>query len=97
MATDGMPAYGVEQVMPMQEGIPTPADPGLPAGGETGPLMEPGVPADPAAGLPGPSWQRTAAAPNRSILHNRPAGSTPPGGATSTPGLIGPIGYDVEK
>lgn len=98
MATDGMPAYGPEQVMPMNDGVPTPADPGLPQGGEMGPLMEPGVPADPAAGLPGPSWQRTASAPaNRSILHNRPAGAIPPATATSTPGLIGPIGYDVEK
>jgi hypothetical protein len=57
--------------------------------------IEPG--ADPSAQL-SPSWERTASAPGgRSILRNRADGSMPTSGATSTPGLIGPIGYDVEK
>jgi pilus assembly protein CpaC len=97
MATDGMPMGGV----PMDGGAmmaPTPADPALPADGTLGPDMEAIEPAaDPSAQL-SPSWERTASAPGgRSILRNRTDGSMPTSGATSTPGLIGPIGYDVEK
>ncbi len=99
MATDGMPAGAV----PMIGGEiiePTPADPGMPVDESMGPLVEPdgAAPPDPAASQSLPQWQRTAAgSPNRSILHNRPNGSTGAAGATSTPGLIGPIGYDVQK
>lgn len=98
MATDGMPLGGV----PMDGGemvAPTPADPTLPTDGATGPAMEPIEPgADPSARQQSPPWQRTAAAPSgRSILRHRADGATPVVGSTSTPGLIGPIGYDVQK
>jgi hypothetical protein len=78
---------------------PTPAVPALPADGAVGPAMEPIEPgADPAAHQQSPPWQRTASAPSgRSILRHRADGATATGGPTSTPGLIGPIGYDVQK
>jgi hypothetical protein len=98
MATDGMPLGGVH----MDGGemmAPTPADPTLPMDGPVGPMVEPIEPgADPSAHQQSPQWQRTASSPGgRSILHNRAGGAAPAGGATSTPGLIGPLGYDVQK
>jgi pilus assembly protein CpaC len=106
MATDGMMMNGA---MPMQGGMqppvemlePTPADGALPqgmrpeAGPHLGPTLPNGdVPPDPAASR-GPQWQRTASAvTNRQVRH---ASGRPNGMPTSTPGLIGPIGYDVQK
>jgi hypothetical protein len=100
MATDNLP----QGAMPMDSGVgPMPVEPVQPLEGESGPLVEPdapgaALPPDPAASYGRPQWQRTALAPvNHSILHNRPAGAMPATGPTSTPGLIGPIGYDVQK
>jgi pilus assembly protein CpaC len=106
MATDGplphgMPMYG--NAMPMESVAPTPADPTLPAAPATGPTLEPlspgaVAPPDPAANRVPPQWQRTASAVTsrqiRSNPHPGPMGANP---TTSTPGLIGPIGYDVQK
>jgi pilus assembly protein CpaC len=108
MATDGVPAgampmYG-EAIPPAAEMVaPTPADPVMPTGPEFGPQFEPvppggAAPPDPAAQQGQPPWQRTAALPNnRSIPHNPTIGPALPPRTTSTPGLIGPIGYDVAK
>ena len=62
------------------------------------PVRRRGAPPDPAASSRSRSWQRTAALPaNRSIRTTRPSRPTASRPATSTPGLIGPIGYDVQK
>jgi pilus assembly protein CpaC len=112
MATDSMQqqGYGSQQGMPYGGQIgapvqmtPTPADPTIPTGPAVGPQFEPvspgqTIPPDPAANRTPPQWQRTAALPaNRSIRTNPPTAPTLIGPSTSTPGLIGPIGYDVQK
>jgi pilus assembly protein CpaC len=102
MATDGMSSGAIPmQTMPMQGPaemvIPTPADPSMPLEPATGPELE-GVlpsgaaPPDPAANHMMPQWQRTANAPAGQVTRSVLTGPT-----TSTPGLIGPIGYDVQK
>ena len=62
------------------------------------PELAPGALPDPAASTQGPQWQTTPAA------HYAPTNRRNPnqvrqasGRSTSTPGLIGPIGYDVQK
>lgn len=62
------------------------------------PELAPGTLPDPAANTRGPQWPATPAA------HYSPANRRNPtsvrqtsGRSTSTPGLIGPIGYDVQK
>ena len=102
MATDGMssgamPMHTTPMQGPGEMVTPTPADPSMPVGPALGPQLD-GVlpngalPPDPAANHMMPQWQRTAnvaAGPaTRSVLT---------GPTTSTPGLIGPIGYDVQK
>lgn len=53
---------------------------------------------DPAAQLPQAPWQRTAQAPSHpSNRYNPSPAPAPAAPATSTPGLIGSIGYDVQK
>jgi hypothetical protein len=54
---------------------------------------------DPAASIQRTPWQRTAAAvPVSRRNHYNPASAQPTTTpATSTPGLIGPVGYDVQK
>lgn len=107
MATDalpqGTPMYGNNSGGPIESVAPTPADSANPAGPATGPLLNPqspgsSMPPDPAANRVPPQWQRTASAVTsrqiRSNPNHRPMVNTP---ATSTPGLIGPIGYDVQK
>jgi hypothetical protein len=96
--------YGGESIPPAAESVtPTPADPVMPAGPEFDPQVDPALPSgamppDPAAQQGQAPWQRTAALPNnRSIPHNPTAGAALPPRTTSTPGLIGPIGYDVAK
>jgi pilus assembly protein CpaC len=106
MATDGMMMNGA---MPMNGAMqppvemlePTPADGVVPQGmaPEVGPQFGPTlpggeVPPDPAASR-GPHWNRTASAVTSRQV--RSANSRSGGPATSTPGLIGPIGYDVQK
>jgi pilus assembly protein CpaC len=108
MATDGyaapMPMYmqgGYGHAAPMgpSEALePTPAEP-APAGVEPmGPQLEPVLPGgslpDPAANRLQAPWQRSAA--TRAGVPMRP-NQTAGRPATSTPGLIGPIGYDVQK
>jgi pilus assembly protein CpaC len=56
-----------------------------------------GVP-NPAAGMPQPTWQTASAAPiNPPSRHHPTPTLAPANRTTSTPGLIGPIGYDVQK
>lgn len=80
---------GPTQVVPGNSGMP--AQP-------LQPELAPGTLPDPAARNQGPQWQTTPAA------HYSPANRRNPnqvrqasGRSTSTPGLIGPIGYDVQK
>ena len=98
--------YGGQTGAPVQMSPPTPADPTLPAapaGPTVGPQLEPVFPGqsgppDPAARRAPPPWQRTAALPaQRATRPNPSAAPTLIGPSTSTPGLIGPIGYDVQK
>jgi pilus assembly protein CpaC len=107
MATDSLPPgatpfYGPAMGVPLETIEPTPADSAAPNGTPVQP-QESAVPSgaqppDPAASRPRPQWQRTAGAPmNRNIRPNPVVGPTLSGPATSTPGLIGPIGYDVQK
>jgi hypothetical protein len=63
--------------------VPTLADPAIPSDPTTGPIMEPIAPGD--GNPPDPAARRT------------PPGWQRTAGGTSTPGLIGPIGYDVQK
>ncbi|HYO24005.1 MAG TPA: pilus assembly protein N-terminal domain-containing protein [Lacipirellulaceae bacterium] len=105
MATDGMPTtptpmYGAPAGVAIPAITPTPAEPTLPAE-DFGPQMEPvqpggASPPDPAANMLPPQWQRTASA-DRTMRTTAPAGPMLGEPATSTPGLIGPIGYDVQK
>jgi pilus assembly protein CpaC len=54
--------------------------------------------ADPSAGVGRPQWQGVALSGNKPPMrYNRAASTSPSSHATSTPGLIGPIGYDVQK
>lgn len=107
MATDGMPGGAMPMqtmpmnAMPMQGPVemvtPTPADPSMPVESGTGPQLEGALPSgalppDPAANHMMPQWQRTANVPA-----SQGARSVLTGPTTSTPGLIGPIGYDVQK
>jgi pilus assembly protein CpaC len=53
---------------------------------------------DPAAQAPQPEYHRMAASPQgQHIRYNPPPVQPASAPATSTPGLIGPIGYDVQK
>jgi pilus assembly protein CpaC len=83
MATDGMQMNGGSMGVPVESGMPTLADPAVPSDPTTGPIMEPIVPGD--ANPPDPAARRT------------PPGWQRTANGTSTPGLIGPIGYDVQK
>jgi hypothetical protein len=87
---------------------PTPAEPATPQPqlGQPQPAAQPAAQPqpsatplpDPAAARPQASWQRTAAAPVFPRNQHNPAPMQPAATpATSTPGLIGPIGYDVQK
>jgi hypothetical protein len=80
-----LPATPQPQLEPQLEGAdPQPSGAALP---------------DPSASVGRAPWQRTAAAlPVFPRNHYNPAPAQPTATpATSTPGLIGPIGYDVEK
>jgi pilus assembly protein CpaC len=56
-----------------------------------------GVP-DPSAGLHRPQWFNSATKPSNQISrHSQTPILAPANRGTSTPGLIGPIGYDVQK
>lgn len=86
---EGEVYQGPAQVVPSRGGMP--AQP-------LQPELAPGILPDPAANLQGPQWQTTPAA------HYAPTNRRNPnqvrqasGRSTSTPGLIGPIGYDVQK
>ena len=86
---EGEVYQGSTQVVPGNSGMP--AQP-------LQPELAPGTLPDPAARTQGPQWQTTPAA------HYAPANRRNPnqvrqasGRSTSTPGLIGPIGYDVQK
>ncbi len=100
MATDGLPPGAA----PMNgDGMltPTPADPTLPSEPALGPQLEPIMPGnvsppDPAASLSAPQWQSASRAPLDNSVPHTPR-SIVAGPSTSTPGLIGPIGYDVEN
>ena len=64
--------------------------------------QQPGPPAgalpDPAARLPLPNWRGAAVRRNQpSSPYKQTAAQVPVSQTTSTPGLIGPIGYDVQK
>jgi len=62
------------------------------------PELAPGSLPDPAASLQGPQWQTTPAAHYSPVNRRNPNQVRQTSGrATSTPGLIGPIGYDVQK
>jgi hypothetical protein len=100
MATDGLPPGAVP--VPSDGMItPTPADPTLPGQPALGPQLEPIMPGnvtppDPAASLAPPQWQSASRAPlDGSIPGSARSIVSEP--STSTPGLIGPIGYDVEN
>jgi pilus assembly protein CpaC len=74
----------------------------MPGGAHPTPIPQAGAPLkgmpDPSAGAGRPQWQ--AAAPTPSSLanrHNPTPALVPANRTTSTPGLIGPIGYDVQK
>lgn len=109
MATDaGVPVEITPTPAPTDHGpMPdvSPATPGVHAEPHSARPMRIEAPAvdaatvpNPAAGMPRPNWQAGAVAP-----YNPPSRQvqTPPPAAvvrtTSTPGLIGPIGYDVQK
>lgn len=86
---EGEVYQGPTQVVPSGGGMP--AQP-------LQPELAPGTLPDPAASIQGPQWQTTPAA------HYAPTNRRNPnqvqqasGRSTSTPGLIGPIGYDVQK
>jgi len=54
--------------------------------------------ADPSAGAPRPRWPTTSAGPQNPASRHNPIPIVTSGSrATSTPGLIGPLGYDVQK
>lgn len=97
MATDasmipyGQPAAPTHMEMNSPEVAPTPAD-------DTGPTLPgpdaDGPPPDPSAENQSPAWIDASTA----VARRSEAVVTPqPIPTTSTPGLIGPIGYDVEK
>jgi pilus assembly protein CpaC len=103
MATDGTPYYGGNgPVYPMG---PTPAGPMEPLGPEAGPeavgpqvgpQLEGQNGFDPSAQA-APQWQRTASVVKGRQIRSNPQGPRTTAPPTSTPGLIGPIGYDVQK
>jgi pilus assembly protein CpaC len=103
MATDSMPLYGGSG---MEGGapIPTPAEPVTPMmqqplpGPQMGPVTPEGdVPPNPGANWAAPSWNRSASAPLPQTIRPVSAVQQVSGRPTSTPGLIGSIGYDVQK
>jgi pilus assembly protein CpaC len=109
MATDGIPsgAMPMYQTAPgaLPETIePSAADPMIPGGPEAvpapqvGPMLPGGeTPPDPAASRVTPQWQRTASVVTNRQIRSNPNGPRLGSATTSTPGLIGPIGYDVQK
>jgi len=81
---------------PQPAASPAPATPPQPSAASAAPKSV--VLPDPAAQVPPAPWQRTAQAPTHPTSRYNPNSApilAPP--ATSTPGLIGPIGYDVQK
>ncbi|MBA3484398.1 MAG: pilus assembly protein N-terminal domain-containing protein [Pirellulales bacterium] len=81
--------------------LPNPA--GEPHAMRSGPMHQSqssqprGVP-NPAAGMAQPAWQTVSATSlNPASRHNPTPNVTTANRTTSTPGLIGPIGYDVQK
>jgi pilus assembly protein CpaC len=71
-----------------------PAQP-LPSPGEPSPA---GVGPNPGASTSEPRWMTTAGKPNNPYYRNKTTPALVPANrGTSTPGLIGPIGYDVQK
>ncbi len=61
-------------------------------------VAAPQIAPNPAAGMPQPQWQTALAAPVISSNRQNPSPILAPANrTTSTPGLIGPIGYDVQK
>jgi pilus assembly protein CpaC len=107
MATDGGQSSGLAPVQPqleLQQGpveLSPPALESIPAQ----PLPQDGASSglgmhapDPSAGMHRPRWFSSAARPtNQLSRHNPNPVLAPANRTTSTPGLIGPIGYDVQK
>ncbi len=83
MATDGMRIHGGAMGVSVESGVPTLADPAISNDPTTGPIIGPLTPGD--VSPPDPAARRTLPGWQRTAS------------GTSTPGLIGPIGYDVQK
>jgi hypothetical protein len=103
MATDGgmmpVPADGYDHQLQGEgvEPMMSPESGGVPQEPRLAPQQGQGDLPDPAASLQRPNW-RGAARPARQTNPYKPAAAPIPASrATSTPGLIGPIGYDVQK
>jgi hypothetical protein len=99
MATDGVmvaPGPGTPMPIEVHEGeVPAPAPPALPPQGA---VPTPAAGPDPAASSIMRPRQSTAARPtNRTSPQNPSTPQLAAPNTTSTPGLIGPIGYDVQK
>ncbi len=86
---EGEVYQGPAQAVPSRGGMP--AQP-------LQPQLAPSALPDPAANIQGPQWQ-TAPAAHYSPVNRRTQNQVrqTSGRSTSTPGLIGPIGYDVQK
>lgn len=90
----GQPYEGEVYQGPSQ---PTPAEPLQPAQ-PLQPQLAPGRLPDPAAQVAPPQWQGSQAAHVSPVNRQQPTQIRQASGrSTSTPGLIGPIGYDVQK
>ena len=86
---EGEVYQGPAQAIPSRGGMP--AQP-------LQPELAPGTLPDPAASIQGPQWQTTPAAHYSPVnRRNQNQVRQTSGRSTSTPGLIGPIGYDVQK
>ncbi len=100
MATP-VPQMPTTPTMPQPQLIPAPANGAVPAQ----PLPAPSQPAVPNGGgsnsstsILRPKWMTTAARPSNPSNRQDPTPALVPANrGTSTPGLIGPIGYDVQK
>jgi len=101
MATDSaMPIAPLQQQPTMAEPYEGEnyAPPTAPSGPQLTPAPTGRAMPDPSARAPRPHWQGAQAGPaNQPVPYNPPVAPVASQATTATPGLIGPIGYDVQK